>query len=323
MDSLIYVIAGKEDSLVNAQCQELIAKFLEPQQRAMGLSVYQGDEITIAEVLDELRTVPFLTDKRVVVVKQAEDFVSKYRQYLEKYFYNPCPTARLVLVVTTWQSSTKLAKKLPQVGRLINVAAPKRWQLPAHVVEYALSTYHKKLDKNAAELLVDLAGDDLLRLYSEVDKLALFIGEGKTITTDHVESLVGHNRIFDAFEVIDAVTAGNTGEAIVRLRNMFSSDKSAEYTVVGAFAYHIRQMFSAKALLQKGADPADIAKQLRIWRNKDRFFAQLRQVTLEQIAETLRRLATIDYETKTGRTKAAIAIEQLVLEMTISSSAAV
>jgi len=323
MDSLIYIIAGKEDSLVNAQCRELLDKLIEPQQRAIGLSIYQGSEVTIAEVLDELRTLPFLTDKRVVVVKQADDFISKYRPFLEKYFDNPCPTARLVLVVTTWQSSTKLAKKLPQVGQLINVAAPKRWQLPAHLVEYAHSTYHKKLDKDTAELLVDFAGDDLPRLYGEVDKLALYIGEDKTITTDHVESLVGHNRVFDAFEVIDAVTTGDIGQAIERLRNMFAADKSAEYTVVGAFAYHIRQMFAAKVLLKKGANPTDIAKRLRIWSNKDRFFAQLQQMPLERIAETLRRLATIDYETKTGRTKAAIAIEQLVLNLTTSASTAI
>ncbi len=113
---MIYVIAGKEESLVNAECRELLEELLEPEHRATGLFDADAASVSASEVLDELRTVPFLTDKRVVVIKDADDFISKNRQLLEKYFDNPSPTGVLVLTVSSWSAQTKLAKRLPDGG---------------------------------------------------------------------------------------------------------------------------------------------------------------------------------------------------------------
>ena len=314
-NELIYVIAGKEPSLVNARCRELLDQLLEPHERATGLFNADPAAASLSQVLDELRTLPFLTEKRVVLIKDADKFVSENRVLLEKYFDSPCPTGTLILTVSSWASNTKLAKKLPRVGKLISVTQPKPWQLPPSLIEYAANTHNKNLTRTAAELLVELTGDCLPRLYSEIDKLALFVHTEKTITPGHIESLIGHNRLFNVFSVIDAITAGNVGKAIARLRNMFAEDKSAEYTVVGAFAFHFRRMFNAKTLLEEGLGPAEVAKRLRIWGNKDAFFAQLRKISLEQIGKNLQQLAETDYRIKTGQTKAKLATERLVLRL--------
>ncbi|MFH1884976.1 MAG: DNA polymerase III subunit delta [Planctomycetota bacterium] len=317
MDELIYVIAGKEDSLVNARCRELLDELLEPSQRATGLFDAEAASVPISEVLDELRTVPFLTDKRVVLVKGADKFISENRPLLEKYFDKACPTGRLILTVSNWDSRTKLAKKLAKVGKLISVTPPKRSELPQRLMKYASDAHDKKLGRDAAELLIELTGDELTRLYSEIDKLALFADAEKVITAKHIESLIGHNRLFNAFTVIDAVIAGNAGAAVERLRGMFAQDKSAEFTVVGAFAFHFRRMFNAKVLLNKGVGSGEVANRFRIWSHKDKFFAQLRQMDLKQIGEYLQQLAETDYAIKTGRTKAKVAMEQLVLQLSV------
>jgi DNA polymerase-3 subunit delta len=316
-DELIYVIAGKEESLVGARCGELLDKLLDPSQRVTALLDAQGDAVSASDVLDELRTAPFLTDKRVVLLRKADDFISKNRPLLEKYFDHPCPTGRLLLTVKSWDSRTKLAKKLPKVGKLISITEPKRRELPQRLTKYANDAYDKRLSRDAAELLVELTGDDLIRLYSEVDKLALFADAEKVITVKHIESLVGHNRLFNAFSVIDAMIAGNAGIAVERLRGMFAGDKSAEYTVVGAFAFHFRRLFNAKALLEKGLRRGEVERRLRIWGNKDGFFAQLRRMSLKQIGTCLQHLAETDYAIKTGRTKAPVAMEQFVLQLAL------
>lgn len=311
----IYVIAGKEESLVNEKCRQMLDVLVEPSQRATGLFSADPKEVTAADILDELRTAPFLTDKRVVVIKGADDFISRNRELLEKYFDNPCPTGILILTVGSWQSNTRLAKKLPKAGKLVSVTQPKGWQLPQRLIQYTKDAHSKKLSRDAAELLVELTGDELVRLYGEIDKLALFADAEKSITTEHVEKLIGHNRFYNAFAVIDACLAGDTATAVDRLRNMFASDKSTEFTIVGAFAYHLRRMFSAKVLLEEGLNTYDITRRLRIWGNKDGFFAQLRKTTLRQIGDGIQQLAGIDYAIKTGRTKPQVAIEQMVLKL--------
>jgi DNA polymerase-3 subunit delta len=314
-EKLVFVIAGKQPSLLNAECEKLLDRLLEPQQRATGLFNADAAEVSACEILDELRTAPFLTERRVVIVKGADEFVSENRYLLEKYFDNPCPTGILILTVSSWPSQTRLAKKLPKVGKLISVAQPSVSQLPGRLIRYADDAHSKALTADAAELLIELGGDDLIRLYSEIDKLALFAHTEKTITLRHVEALIGHNRLFNAFAVIDAMLAGDTAGAVRRLRAMFAEDKSAEYTTVGAFAFHFRRMFKAKTLLEKGVRPDEVAKQLRIWHNKDSLFLQLRKMTLGQLSENLQRLAQIDYAIKTGQTKPQVAIEQLVLRL--------
>ncbi len=315
MESLIYVIAGKETSLVSSRCEKLLDKLIDPSQRATGFFNADPDSASIVEILDELRTAPFLTGTRVVAIKQADDFITKNRELLETYFDNPCPTGRLVLTVSSWKTNTKLAKKLQSIGELISVEPPKRWELPQQLMTYANEAHSKKLSKNAAELLIETTGDELSKLYNEVDKLALFADKEKNITEKHIESLIGHNRMFNAFSVIDSIIAGNPPEAIERLRGMFAEDKSSEYTVIGAFAFHLRRMFNAKVLLSKGENTGQIIKKLQIWSNKDKFFDQLKKISLKQIGKYLQYLAETDYAIKTGRTQAPVAMEQMVLSL--------
>ena len=315
--ALIYVLNGKDESLVGAEAQKLLDELIEPEQRATGLLDVDGADVSLADVLDELRTLPFLAEKRVVVIRKADDFISRdhNRQVLEKYFDAPCPTGILVLIVRGWRSNTKLARKLKRVGVLISVTQPKRQELPQRLREYSRDAHDMNLNRNAAELLVDVAGDDLPRLYSEIDKLALFAEGAKTITAGHIEQLIGHNRIFGAFEVVDAMVLGNQARAVDRLRRMFADDKSSEYTIVGAFAFHLRRMFQAKALLDRGAGRGRVESALRIWSNRERFFAQIGQLSLAQIGAYLKRLGQTDYAIKTGRTTAPVAMERLVLEL--------
>ncbi|MCL5282183.1 MAG: DNA polymerase III subunit delta [Planctomycetes bacterium] len=322
MGERIYVIVGKDESLVGARCQELLDELLEPEQRMTGLFSVDGGEAAIAEVLDELKTTPFLTDKRVVAIRGADGFVSKNREILEKYFEKPASTGVLVLTVSTWDARTRLSKMLPKVGAMIELTPPPRWKLPDHLVQHAASKHKVRLNKDAAEMLVELIGEEPAQLYNEIEKLVLFTRGEAAIRADHVEALTGHQHIYGAFEVIDAMIGGHAGQAVSRLRNMFEEDKSAEYTAVGAFAFHLRRMFQAKTLLEKRTYPDAIAKQLRIWSNKDRFFAQLQRISLVQIAALLEELAAVDHATKTGQGQAPILIEQLVLRLAGTGAAA-
>ena len=339
-NELLYVIAGKEPTLVNAKYTELIDRLMPPQERDTGLLVVDADKAVISEILDELRTLPFLTKKRIVVLRNADKFISargqddqdeedeqdkqdgqgapagsSNRELLEKYFENPCPTGILVMTVSSWPKTTRLAKKLPDIGTLAEVKAPKDDELVRRLIDYARDAHSKGLDYRTVGLLVDLAGDNLTRLYTEIDKLATYAATEKAITTAHVESLIGRNREFDAFEVIESCLQRKTGPAIERLRKMFAEDKSAEYTTVGAFAFHIRRMFTAKKLLLEGHPQYDIAGKLRIWNNKESLFAQIRRLSLKQIGDQIQRLAETDYAIKRGLAQPRIAIEQFVLQL--------
>ena len=311
----VYVICGKDKFLVGRACEGLLDSLLGAEERAMGLFQPEDGKADCAEVLDELRTLPFLAKRRVVLIKDAAGFITDNRPILEKYFDNPSPSGSLIFTVDTWAKNTKLAKKLAKMGELVSTEALKGWQLPKFIADYANSEHGKTVSKGCAELLVELVGDDPGRLCSEMDKLAMYVGDRKQVTEKDVSVLIGHNRIFDVFSVIDLMTAGNTGGAVERLRNMFANDKSSEYTAVGAFAFHFRKMFKAKRMLEKGANQNQVAGKLRVFGDRDAFFRQLRKVSLEWIGAVLCQLARIDHAVKTGQMTGSVAIEQLVFKV--------
>ncbi|OHB48844.1 MAG: DNA polymerase III subunit delta [Planctomycetes bacterium GWF2_41_51] len=308
----IYVVAGKDEFLVAERVAALVNQLLTPDQMQMCLWRADADKVTAVEVFDELRTLPFLAEKRVVVLAGADDFISNNRELLEKYFESPANSGVLILSVGTWHSNTRLAKILPKMGEVIAVGEIKSRELVSYITDYA-SQQGKNLSYNAAQMLIEFAGEEPGILRNEIDKLATFVNSAKNITEKHISEVVGRNRAFGAFEVIDSMMAADAGKALEQLRSMFESDKDSEYTILGAFAWHFRRMFSAAALLAKGERPDMIARKLRIW-NQQEFFGIIKKTGLKKIGDCLRQLAEFDYQIKTGKATAQTAIESMIIQ---------
>jgi DNA polymerase-3 subunit delta len=201
---------------------------------------------------------------------------------------------------------------LPKAGELIEVGEIKSRELVSYITDYA-SEQGKNLSYNAAQMLIEFAGQEPGILRNEIDKLAVYVNSAKNITEKHIMEIVGRNRAFGAFEVIDSMMEANAGKALEQLRVMFESDKDAEYTIIGAFAWHFRKMFSAAALLQKGERADMVARKLRIF-NQQEFFGILKKTGLKRIGDCLRQLAEFDYQIKTGKATAQTAIESMIVQ---------
>jgi DNA polymerase-3 subunit delta len=314
----VYLAAGPDPFLVEQQVQHLVERLLSGEERQTALWQPAADDLPpIAEIFDELRTLPFLASRRVVLIRGAEEFIKNNRDALEKYLGHPSPTGVLILSVSgKADSRTKLTKTLMKAGGLIEAGSMKPSELPRFACGYCQDHFGKSLHPAAAQMLVQLTGDETGRICSELEKLSIYTGNRKGITAEDVGAVVGQNRMFDAFEVIDALMVQKTEEALRRLRNLFEMDKSAEYTVIGAFGFHFRRLFSARALLDKGQPQPVVAKRLGIWDSiAGRFFAQVRMVSLDQLGRILAQLGQIDFMIKTGRTTASSSMERLVVQV--------
>ena len=121
--------------------------------------------------------------------------------------------------------------------------------------------------------------------------------------------------MFDAFGVIDSISAGQIGSAASRVRQMFEADKNAEYSVVRAFGYHFRRLFRVKSLILKGASPRQAAAKAGVQYKQDEFLQQAEKLSLTQLAQIISELGRIDFGLKTGQTTASIAIERLIMNI--------
>src|SRR5262249_37768355 len=85
----IYVLHGDEGFLKRLVLAALQSLVLGEKEESSALSTYRGDEAQFAAVRDELETVPFLAPRRLVVVENADPFVTTFRSALEKYVAQP------------------------------------------------------------------------------------------------------------------------------------------------------------------------------------------------------------------------------------------
>lgn len=217
----IYVLSGDDAYLRDEAIKAIVARAVEGDD--MAVARFLGDQVKLADVLDEVRTLPFLAKCRVALVENADPFVTAYRKDLETYAEKPASSGVLVLSVKSWPGSTKLAKLVDKVGLAIECKTPNERELPAWLVQFARSRAEVKLDADAAQLLVELVGPEIGLLASEVEKLAVYVGEKASIGRLDVARMVGAGRVETIWRTLEAATTGQGGEALADLDRLIAS----------------------------------------------------------------------------------------------------
>src|SRR5262245_58566440 len=115
----LYVLHGDEAFLERQALLALRRRALGPDADEAAASVHPGDKAQFAAVWDELETAPFFAAKRLVVVENADPFVTRFRGLLEKKITSLPPTGVLVLDVKLWPSNTRLAKMVDNAATIV------------------------------------------------------------------------------------------------------------------------------------------------------------------------------------------------------------
>src|SRR2546423_1485622 len=103
----IYVVYGDDAYLLQQAQRAIVRVALGPEADELAVRRFSGDQATLADVLDEVRTLPFFAKLRLVVVEGADPFVTAHRRELEAYAEHPSDGGILVLVTKAWTSTTR------------------------------------------------------------------------------------------------------------------------------------------------------------------------------------------------------------------------
>jgi len=246
----------------------------------------------------------------VVIVRDADAFVSAHRQKLESYVESPSPSSVLILMVLSWRANWKLSKLVSKVGQAIDCSAPDERTIPRRLVE-AAAQRGKKIARDAAELLVELVGADLAALDGEIEKLATYVGRTETITAEDVSSLVAATAAPAAFAMTDALVAGDAAAALKALDGMLAR-RGDEFAALGRIAAHLRRALRCQHLTAAGRPPEEALNPRMPYRAKNAFLAMLRRRDLRALEADFRRLIRTDLTLKSGGNAKAVMQELVV-----------
>ncbi len=157
----------------------------------MSLTMFEGSSAEFRDVVEELDTVAMFGPRRLVVVDEADPFVTRYREALEGYVAKPGRSGVLLLDVKSWPATTRLYKAIDAQGLAVDCSSPVAAKLTRWLSDWAKQTHKVQLSLNAAEVLVEHVEPELGLLDQELAKLALMTGDDKKITPELIQKHVG------------------------------------------------------------------------------------------------------------------------------------
>ena len=261
----VIVLVGDERSLKTDVVNALLSVALPNEDAAP--TRYTGKDVDMKTVRDELLTVSMWGDRRIVMIDDASDFVTANRSALEKYAEKPGKKSVLILDVKTLAKNTRLYKIVSRSGLVAECSELKGAALAKWVQDAAQRTYAKTIDRNAVQLLIELAGSALGQLDQELAKLASYVGDLPSIDAEAVRRLVGGWKAETTWVMTDAIRDGRLSDAITALDKLLNSGESP-HRILGGVAYVFRKMSVATELSRTGVQLNAALKQAGAFPNE-------------------------------------------------------
>jgi DNA polymerase-3 subunit delta len=245
----ICVVYGNDPFLKFHAVRILRNQVLSDEDAEFSLTRFEGDSVKLIDVLKEVNTlVMFGGGRRLVLVEDADPFVTKYRAELENYTEKPSEQAVLLLLLQSFPSNTRLFKSVAEKGLVIDASPLPEKEIPKWIVRWSKHQHKTPCDLDAADMILQRIGAEHGLIDQELAKLALMVAPKEKITTALVEKAVGSWRLQSTFEMLDLALAGQTAAAIRQLDQLLLSGENA-IGILAQIAPTLRKFAAATQLI--------------------------------------------------------------------------
>jgi DNA polymerase-3 subunit delta len=245
------VVFGDEPFLTRQVAASLRAEVLGEEDAEFSLSTFEGAKAELRDVLEDLATIAmFGGGRRLVVVEEADPFITRYRAELEDLAAAPAGNGILVLMPKSFPANTRFYKAVAASGLVISATAPPAGKLARWIATWAKQAHHVKITSSAAEMLVELVGPELGLLDQELAKMALSVGDESQITPELVQRMVGSWRAKTTWEMLDAALDGKVPDALSQLDRLLMAGETP-IAILGQISASLRRMAAATRLILK------------------------------------------------------------------------
>jgi DNA polymerase III subunit delta len=240
-----YVVRGDDPSLVAQAVRDLLTKLVGDEDHSMVVEEHGtagGDDVDVGAVVDALTTPPFLTSRRVVVVRDAGRLDSAQAARLAQCLKDPIPGVILVLAGGGGTIPAALVKAATAgTGAALDTAVGTGRARTQWLTEH-LRGAPVRLDARAAARLGEHLGSDVSRLRGILETLASAYGSGATIDVDRLEPFLGEAGSLAPWDLTDAVDAGDTAMAMAVLRRLIGAGSMHPLVVLAILHRHYQAM---------------------------------------------------------------------------------
>ena len=301
----------------------ICAKFVDASLGDTNLKILDPTQVSFDEITRQISAMPFLSEKRLVVIKNLLSAASKKIQdamvdYLDKIpsttiviFYEESELEKTLLLFKKLNKSKRVQKFDLPIGFglnqwIKNEVAKGGGEISTEAVETLAVTLGKNLGQKDPKTRRMKQVYNLWHIKNEIDKLLSYCPK---ITKENIQLLVTPIFAAKIFDLTDAIGSKNLKRASRLLSTILISGEN-ELRVLAMITAQFRNLLICKDLEQRGENVRQksglhpfVAQKLAI---------QMKNFTLEQLKKIYKTIMNLDFSIKTGRIEPKIALDLLI-----------
>ncbi len=327
---MIRVLHGDDEFSIEERLAALREEAGPPEVVGPSTSVFEGDDYSREEMIGAASAVPFLADRRLVIVR---GLLGRIDANSGRSRGRP-PGNTLRLPKGDWDGLAEGLEALPPTTELIFIEGSLRRNgaglraaggsarvevFPARRGRDLEEWVRRRFDEvgqgaapAAVRRLSDLVGGQMRLLDQEIRKLVLYAGD-RQVQAGDVDLMVSPAREANIFAAVDAVLERRPAISLKLLYQLLEDGSSVQH-ILGMLARQVRMVIVAQDMISNGSNQDDIAQRIGAKAGSypmRKTLDQARKFPLSYLADVHRRLLDADVAFKTGADER-IGVELLV-----------
>ena len=323
MANNIMAIYGEVPELVEKKSNEIVESYLNEKKDDFNYVKYNLYDTSFNQIIEEALTMPFISEKKAIVVKNAFIFtgekVSKdiqpnneqVNEFLEKY------DGENFIIFEVYQNKLderkKITKTLKKTSKLAKVEQMSEQEIK-NWIKNKLHENFKDIKQDALDLFIELTGINFNIVSQELEKIILFLGERTTINKKDVEEIINRSLEQNVFLLTVYIQKGEKYKAIQLIKDLIVM-KEEPIKLLALITSNYRLYYQCKILSRKGYSGQQIAKTINVHPYRVKLaLNQVKHYQLTHLLNIIDQCAETDYKLKSSYMD-----KQLILELFILS----
>jgi DNA polymerase-3 subunit delta len=317
-----YLFYGPEEFWIELTLDRIKKDLIPDSVKEFNVEILYGGEISPQEILNRAHLLPFMSSRRLIIVRGTENFAKGDLGLFLPYLDKPVDSTCIIWVSGKPDFADAFYKRFRDHGRVVNFRKLSEQQaytwIQKRSKELGLS-----IDRDAFEILYQMVGSGLRDLFGEISKLSLRHPNSR-VGVEQVKELAIFSRLFTVFDLVDYVSKKDASHALAALDRLFDTqgrDSNASLGILGMVARQIRLILKTKSGLTNGGGKREVMARLRPLPNFviDKCITQERFWQECELEEALNHLYNADGLIRSG-SKGDLVLEGLIFHLCFPAS---
>ncbi|KAB3530734.1 DNA polymerase III subunit delta [Alkaliphilus serpentinus] len=324
----LYLIYGEEPYLMEDSVKRIIKHLISPDFIELNYTNLIGKDISVSTLIDACETLPFMADKKLVMVKDFEVLQGKKKlsdeeeEELIKYLEGLPDTTCLVFYgLPSVDSRRKLVKAIGKYGEVVQINKLKDKELETWIIKYFQKRGKTLPQKDSMTLVSNLdyigrnATQSLLDIENEMNKIIAYVGDKERIEMQDIEDISVFKHQSDIFKLLDAIGAKNLKEAMVGVTDILDGGETV-FKLMATIVNQTKNILMVKLLMEEGYNSKMIATKIGIHPYvASKAATHSKGFTVSRLKELLNKALEMEYMIKSGKINDRLAFEILIMEL--------